>query len=409
MTTTLPAPTPTSVRPPARPTPYPPEVPPSHGTVPPRLVTAPQPVTAPREMTGLRPMSALRPVAAASDTPTADVPAARAAGRVWAYLGIVLGAVVSVAANVAHSYVRPPDLPTTPAWTPETGAVLGATFWPIALLITTEIMIRTSWPPGRAWLLLRFVGLLPVAGVAGVVSYLHLHGLLQHYHEAPLTCLIAPLSVDGLMVMASSALLAHTTTPHSTAADSTRASADGHDPTVTAADVTTDSTTTTAPDVTPLGRRPVQASSAVTGPGPDIPGGPPDGWCEACRARPATRTWSRPPAGQPFQLCDHCLPEPHHPTASADTDTGFTVDTSPDEAAEATAPLAVGRAARPRDGHVSTATAVSRLRHQEPGLTTTDIARRLGVSTRTVRRHLATHRTTTTPTTVPVQEPGPAN
>lgn len=30
------------------------------------------------------------------------------AGRVWAYVGAVLGGTVSIAANVAHSYV-PPD------------------------------------------------------------------------------------------------------------------------------------------------------------------------------------------------------------------------------------------------------------------------------------------------------------
>ncbi len=48
-------------------------------------------------------------------------------GRGWAYAGIVLGAAVSIAANVAHSYVRPPSLPTDRPWTPEPGAVLGAT------------------------------------------------------------------------------------------------------------------------------------------------------------------------------------------------------------------------------------------------------------------------------------------
>jgi hypothetical protein len=54
----------------------------------------------------------------------------------------------------------------------------------------------------------RFVGLLPVAVVAAIVSYGHLSGLLAHYHESWLTAHIGPLAVDGLMVMASAALMA---------------------------------------------------------------------------------------------------------------------------------------------------------------------------------------------------------
>lgn len=296
--------------------------------------------------------------------PVPPMPGRRTGGRVWAYLGVVVGAVVSVAANVAHSYVRPPDLPdelSAVAWTPEPGAVIGATFWPIALLITTEIMVRTHWPPGRAWLLLRFLGLLPVAAVAGIVSYLHLHGLLQHYHEAPLTCLIAPLSVDGLMVMASSALVA-----------SSRAA----------------SQDTTIADTTPIGRPPqappVTAAGCSTRFLAGKPTDAPDDRCEACRTRPATVTWSRPTAGHPFRLCRPCTPNRtwHVP------DDG----TEPEDMSAAV--LGV-RTAGSRHGRLSTATAVAQLLHHDPSLSTADIADRLGVTTRTVRRHLADHRSAT--------------
>ena len=47
-------------------------------------------------------------------------------GRSWAYLGALVGAGVSVAANVAHSYV--PPAASTASWTPHTGAVVGAVF-----------------------------------------------------------------------------------------------------------------------------------------------------------------------------------------------------------------------------------------------------------------------------------------
>jgi hypothetical protein len=75
-------------------------------------------------------------------------------------------------------------------------------------IIAVEILARTAWPRGISWHLLRWAGLLPVAGVAAFVSYRHLSGLLQHYGEEPTVYYIGPLAVDGLMIMATGALLA---------------------------------------------------------------------------------------------------------------------------------------------------------------------------------------------------------
>lgn len=136
-------------------------------------------------------------------TPTTP---ARASGRGWAYLGALLGGAVSIAANIAHSYIPPTGARTT--WAPEPGAVIGSVFWPIALFVAVEILTRVPWPTGRGWRVLRFGGLLPVALVAAVVSYRHLSGLLDHYGEDALTVTIGPLAVDGLMIMATGALLA---------------------------------------------------------------------------------------------------------------------------------------------------------------------------------------------------------
>jgi len=130
----------------------------------------------------------------------------RLSGRGWAYLGTALGGAVSVAANVAHSYVPPTGAPLD--WRPEHGAVIGAMFWPAALYVAVEIFARIPWPAGRRWIALRFLGLLPVAVVAAVVSYRHLSGLLAFYGEDALTVAIGPLAVDGLMVMATGALIA---------------------------------------------------------------------------------------------------------------------------------------------------------------------------------------------------------
>ena len=71
-------------------------------------------------------------------------------GRRWAYLGAALGGTVSIAANIAHSYV-PPTGATAEDWSPRAGAVVGAVFWPVALFVATEILTRVAWPSGRAW------------------------------------------------------------------------------------------------------------------------------------------------------------------------------------------------------------------------------------------------------------------
>src|SRR5215213_3710676 len=127
-------------------------------------------------------------------------------GRRWAYLGAALGGIVSIAANIAHSYVPPHGV--TAEWSPRAGAVVGAVFWPIALFVATEILTRVTWPTGTAWWLLRWTGMLPVAAVAALVSYRHLSGLLRFYGEEPIVSVLGPLAVDGLMVMATGAILA---------------------------------------------------------------------------------------------------------------------------------------------------------------------------------------------------------
>ena len=133
-------------------------------------------------------------------------PTTTSEGRSWAYLGALVGAGVSVAANVAHSYVPPTG--AGPGWSPHAGAVVGAVFWPVALLVAIEVLARVAWPAGARWLVVRFGGLGPVALVAAVVSYRHLSGLLSFYGEDGITSTVGPLAVDGLMVMATGALLA---------------------------------------------------------------------------------------------------------------------------------------------------------------------------------------------------------
>jgi hypothetical protein len=126
-------------------------------------------------------------------------------GRGWAFTGIVAGGVVSVAANIAHTFIPPEQAAET--WMPESGAVVGAIVWPVFLFIAVEILVRVRWRLGLIWLVVRWGGLLPVAGVAALVSYRHLSGLLAYYGEEPIVAYLGPIAVDGLMVMATAALL----------------------------------------------------------------------------------------------------------------------------------------------------------------------------------------------------------
>jgi hypothetical protein len=119
----------------------------------------------------------------------------RSGARMVAWGAFVLGVVASVAANGAHAR-------------PEVGPRLASAFAPVALLLTVEIMSRVPWPRGRSWALGRWAGTGAVALVAAVTSYRHMSALLVSYGEDQLTALIQPLCVDGLMVVASLALLA---------------------------------------------------------------------------------------------------------------------------------------------------------------------------------------------------------
>jgi len=184
-------------------------------------------------------------------------------GRGWGYAGALLGGLVSIAANVAHSYIPPTSTPAD--WHPPIGDVVGAVFWPVALFVAIEILARTKWPRAKRWVFVRFLGLLPVAVVTAIVSYGHLSGLLAHYSESWLTAHLGPLAVDGLMVMASSALMA--TAPGRTPDTAGQTESAGVD---TALDTIADSTPDTAPVTKPKRIRTASAKPSRTSTGAKV-------------------------------------------------------------------------------------------------------------------------------------------
>jgi hypothetical protein len=118
-------------------------------------------------------------------------------GRVIAWLSFLLGIGVSIAGNIGHA--------ASDGMKP--GEWAGAAFWPLALMLTIEILTRVHWQPERRWTIARFAALILVGLVAAVLSYRHLAGLMTYWGEDWLNAHLGPLAVDGLMLIAATALL----------------------------------------------------------------------------------------------------------------------------------------------------------------------------------------------------------
>lgn len=152
------------------------------------------------------PVVTVDPEPAAAEEPVSPVPGSPAAtGRASAWLAFTAGVGASVAANIAHSFVRPEH--AAPGWHPVVGSVVAAAFWPVALLLAVEVLTRVSWPAGRWYSAARYGGLTSVAAVAAAVSYSHMSALLASWSDAWVAVHAGPVAVDGLMTMAAAALL----------------------------------------------------------------------------------------------------------------------------------------------------------------------------------------------------------
>ncbi|WP_319463040.1 DUF2637 domain-containing protein [Micromonospora sp. RTP1Z1] len=124
-----------------------------------------------------------------------DVPERPSRGA-WSsvWLAFSAGIAASLAANIAHAGA---------------GAVARAVAgWaPLALLLCSEVMTRVP-PPRHTWLRrVQIASTVIVAGVAALASYRHMTGLVLEYGEDGLTASTLPLSVAGLVVVASIGLV----------------------------------------------------------------------------------------------------------------------------------------------------------------------------------------------------------
>jgi uncharacterized protein DUF2637 len=112
----------------------------------------------------------------------------------WAVrAALFLGVAASVAANVLHAQPNPISR-TISAWPP------------LALLLTVELTSRV--PMHRAVLAaLRVLATVAIAGIAAWVSYWHMQLVAVHYGETETSSFLLPISVDGLIVVASVSLV----------------------------------------------------------------------------------------------------------------------------------------------------------------------------------------------------------
>jgi hypothetical protein len=150
--------------------------------------------------------------------------------RLVAWAGFVFGSVMSVAANVLHTWLPASDEP--PGWSPPVAAQIGAAVWPVGLLLSVEVLSRVPWPRGWQWALARFAGTGAVALGSAVISYGHLHDVLLAWRYPTLAAAVGPLVLDGLMVISGFALLAmSSTSPGDSVArtDGRRSSSNGTD------------------------------------------------------------------------------------------------------------------------------------------------------------------------------------
>jgi len=269
---------------------------------------------------------------------------------------LVLGVAASVAANVLHAQ-------------PDPVAQIIAAWPPLALLLTVELISRV--PVDRRLLAAaRLAATTAIAAIAAWVSYWHMAGVAARYGEHGASPYLLPLSVDGLVIVASVSLVelaGRLRTTH---------------PALAARPDRGDAGAAAAPkEAAPTAAVARATQTLPTGPRGDAhAAGPPQPRHDADRTGAATETGtpaaaaaSQPPPAQPTPDSRH--PDQPEPDAAASREHAH-LPPPRDTAAREDPP------AQPR-------AAVAYWRTKDPTLRPAQIATKVGRSERTVRRILA--------------------
>lgn len=127
-------------------------------------------------------------------------------GRLWtdsvAYVALILGAVTSIAGNVANVLRVRGDL------TDGLDLFL-AGFFPGLVVLMVEVFVSSRWR-GLTWPMqvLRWAGCAAVTVVAMRVSWVHLHALMVSRGQEADVAILGPLAIDFLAIMATALILA---------------------------------------------------------------------------------------------------------------------------------------------------------------------------------------------------------
>ncbi|GIM98240.1 DUF2637 domain-containing protein [Paractinoplanes toevensis] len=106
---------------------------------------------------------------------------------------LTVGVAASVAANILHAQ-------------PQLISQIIAAWPPLALLLTVELISRVP-VHRRALAAVRLLATTAIAGIAAWVSYFHMAGVVARYGETGTVPYLLPLSVDGLVIVASISLV----------------------------------------------------------------------------------------------------------------------------------------------------------------------------------------------------------
>jgi hypothetical protein len=125
--------------------------------------------------------------------------------RLVAWISFIFGTVVSVAYNVLFAFL--PPVGAGPGWKPSVWAVVFSAGWPLALLLSVELLARTA--QRRNWFayVIRYGGMTVVAAFSAVISYQHIRAVLLDWHYPELSAAVGPFVIDGLMVLAGYAMI----------------------------------------------------------------------------------------------------------------------------------------------------------------------------------------------------------
>jgi hypothetical protein len=260
---------------------------------------------------------------------------------------LLLGVAASVAANILHAEPNPVSQ-VIAAWPP------------LALLLTVELISRVP-VHRRSLAIVRLAATTTIAGIAAWVSYWHMAGVASRYGETGASPYLLPLSVDGLVIVASVSLvelagrirLAETAEADAAAAMAAAAAeaAAAH----VAAEATAAAERATAePVVTQTAPTPVLGADGAT------------------LVTPAERPKRSQSRSQPRR------------TSPARDENPAARKATP---AKQTSPTARGTATvRPRRPVAETAKLAAQMEAEKPHLTPDDIAAHLGITTQRLRR-----------------------